>query len=481
MLSSTADQYNSLIACATDVRNVGALPITPSMDADALFAAQAAELHDFYCSPATHAYVVPGPTPSLPAADGAVFGLYAPHNTPAAADIAAAFAAASGATQPFGGEVLYTQADAKAGGCLAEAWLPQASSAPTPAPSIRPADLAAAGLGSDLLDQVAGLGYPQGQQIPAPSPAPAEPLLYPPPAVTMAAATQPLCGALGYAGADAALMAELAAHNRGTPQPAPAALPSAHHPLHYQQQQRAAGALPLCMPAYPAAQALHMRPYRSLSLGGAVRPRSLSSPSLARLTASPYAGRPSCPAPALLSGMQVRRIRSHLGIGLSAAARCTTPLAADQALVMQSLGRSPTPAAAPGRTPAQPAAEVPAADEGAHDGSDGSSPAKQDRGQEGEWNEEEAPERPRSGRTPLTKYQREVFFRWLLANIHDPKPKGHERERLRSIGDMSRERFKTWFANARRRYFTVTYRNGIQHYTINERFAIACRRANIHI
>ncbi|KAJ2745269.1 hypothetical protein GGI20_002292 [Coemansia sp. BCRC 34301] len=84
-------------------------------------------------------------------------------------------------------------------------------------------------------------------------------------------------------------------------------------------------------------------------------------------------------------------------------------------------------------------------------------------------------------RTPLTTVQREIFFRWLYQNIHDPKPRGKERERLRNIGNMSHERFKTWFANARRRYFTVTTENGVQRYTINSRFVVACQRANINL
>ncbi|KAJ2457390.1 hypothetical protein GGF42_002702 [Coemansia sp. RSA 2424] len=84
-------------------------------------------------------------------------------------------------------------------------------------------------------------------------------------------------------------------------------------------------------------------------------------------------------------------------------------------------------------------------------------------------------------RTPLTPMQREVFFRWLYNNTHDPKPKGKERDRLREIGNMSRERFKTWFANARRRYFTVTFENGVQKYTMNSRFIVACQRANINL
>ncbi|KAJ2416791.1 hypothetical protein GGI10_000691 [Coemansia sp. RSA 2530] len=84
-------------------------------------------------------------------------------------------------------------------------------------------------------------------------------------------------------------------------------------------------------------------------------------------------------------------------------------------------------------------------------------------------------------RTPLTPEQREIFFRWLYQNIHDPKPKGGERDRLRAIGNMSRERFKTWFANARRRYFTITVENGVQRYSVNNRFIVACQRNNIKL
>ncbi|KAJ1644939.1 hypothetical protein LPJ64_003417 [Coemansia asiatica] len=86
-----------------------------------------------------------------------------------------------------------------------------------------------------------------------------------------------------------------------------------------------------------------------------------------------------------------------------------------------------------------------------------------------------------SGRIPLTSQQREVFFRWLYENAHDPKPKGHERDRLRHIGNMSRERFKTWFANARRRYFVTTQENGVLKYSVNQRFLVACQRAKISL
>ncbi|KAJ2462329.1 hypothetical protein GGI03_004540 [Coemansia sp. RSA 2337] len=89
--------------------------------------------------------------------------------------------------------------------------------------------------------------------------------------------------------------------------------------------------------------------------------------------------------------------------------------------------------------------------------------------------------RTSSGRTPLTAMQREVFFRWLYQNIHDPKPRGSERDRLRAIGNMSRERFKTWFANARRRYFTVTVENGVQRYAMNNRFIVVCERSGINL
>ncbi|KAJ2708012.1 hypothetical protein FB645_000363 [Coemansia sp. IMI 203386] len=86
-----------------------------------------------------------------------------------------------------------------------------------------------------------------------------------------------------------------------------------------------------------------------------------------------------------------------------------------------------------------------------------------------------------SGRIPLTNEQREVFFRWLYENAHDPKPKGHERDRLRCIGNMSRERFKTWFANARRRYFVTSQDNGVLTYSVNQRFLVACQRAKIKL
>ncbi|KAJ2785391.1 hypothetical protein GGI15_001943 [Coemansia interrupta] len=84
-------------------------------------------------------------------------------------------------------------------------------------------------------------------------------------------------------------------------------------------------------------------------------------------------------------------------------------------------------------------------------------------------------------RIPLTDEQRQIFFRWLYDNAHDPKPKGHERDKLRHIGNMSRERFKTWFANARRRYFITTQENGVLKYRINQRFIVACQRAKVSL
>ncbi|KAJ1816784.1 hypothetical protein LPJ75_001912 [Coemansia sp. RSA 2598] len=101
-----------------------------------------------------------------------------------------------------------------------------------------------------------------------------------------------------------------------------------------------------------------------------------------------------------------------------------------------------------------------------------------------EDNDDEAADKQQmsaSGRIPLTSEQREVFFRWLYENAHDPKPKGHERDRLRHIGNMSRERFKTWFANARRRYFVTTQENGVLRYSVNQRFLVACQRAKIKL
>ncbi|KAI8325351.1 hypothetical protein GQ54DRAFT_295585 [Martensiomyces pterosporus] len=97
-----------------------------------------------------------------------------------------------------------------------------------------------------------------------------------------------------------------------------------------------------------------------------------------------------------------------------------------------------------------------------------------------EEDDAEIPATP-GNRIQLTDDQRREYFIWLYRNSHDPKPKGAERERLRSIGRMSRERFKTWFANARRRYFRVAEIDGVQQYVVNDRFRDVCKRANIQL
>ncbi|ORX74809.1 hypothetical protein DL89DRAFT_23010 [Linderina pennispora] len=84
-------------------------------------------------------------------------------------------------------------------------------------------------------------------------------------------------------------------------------------------------------------------------------------------------------------------------------------------------------------------------------------------------------------RKQLTEDQKNTYFTWLYKNRHDPKPKGKERERLRSVDDMSPARFKTWFANARRRYFTIDTVDGVQRYQLNARFYEVCRRYGIRL
>ncbi|KAJ1889571.1 hypothetical protein LPJ66_007961 [Kickxella alabastrina] len=84
-------------------------------------------------------------------------------------------------------------------------------------------------------------------------------------------------------------------------------------------------------------------------------------------------------------------------------------------------------------------------------------------------------------RTSLSEKQKKEMFKWVYKNRFNPKPRGEERERLMRVAGMSRERFKTWFANARRRYFIRTEVNGAIQYEVTQTFIDACQRADIKL
>ncbi|KAJ1835381.1 hypothetical protein LPJ63_001197 [Coemansia sp. RSA 2711] len=250
-------------------------------------------------------------------------------------------------------------------------------------------------------------------------------------------------------------------------------------------QQVASGLLPFG--AVPG-QLSQLRSQRSLSISEPARARS-SSPSLTRLATMPaLSGHPYTPRrntslrsnPSdMHAGAQFRRIRSHTRTGSDIVAGCAPGYTVPQDFA--SWGKLGSPGSTlPSRSnstysKSRAASIVPGSGALASvlDSDDGTSA--------GDDEADSEPQRTPSGRIPLTREQREVFFRWLYENSHDPKPKGSERDRLRCIGNMTRERFKTWFANARRRYFKISYDNGVQQYTVNERFRVACQRANINL
>ncbi|PIA18069.1 hypothetical protein COEREDRAFT_101156 [Coemansia reversa NRRL 1564] len=184
------------------------------------------------------------------------------------------------------------------------------------------------------------------------------------------------------------------------------------------------------------------------------------------------------------SNAQVQRFCSHTRTGSDNIAEFTSRLSIEQSLHASSawrLGNGASGSSAASRTSTSfgtvhthPTAEDPS-DESMQSSDDARSLSG------GEFDTGSEVQRTPSGRIPLTSEQREIFFRWLYENAHDPKPKGIERDRLRRIGNMTRDRFKTWFANARRRYFKITYDDGVQHYEVNERFRVACQRAKIEL
>ncbi|KAJ1759552.1 hypothetical protein LPJ77_002009 [Coemansia sp. RSA 2523] len=255
-------------------------------------------------------------------------------------------------------------------------------------------------------------------------------------------------------------------------------------------QQPATGLLPFGQPS--TGNFSHLRLQRTLSIGEPERARS-SSPSLNQLVTMPaQVGHPymprrntsmrSNPSDMHAGSAQLRRIRSHTRTGSDIVAGCT-PVPA-MAPDLANWGRLGSPCStqlsrASSGYKSRDASIVPGTGIMIYSSRNGDS----DDGcsSSGDNDAESEPQRTPSGRIPLTREQREVFFHWLYNNAHDPKPKGSERDHLRCIGNMTRERFKTWFANARRRYFKITYNNGVQQYTVNERFRVACQRANIKL
>ncbi|KAJ2081781.1 hypothetical protein H4R24_002107 [Coemansia sp. RSA 988] len=263
------------------------------------------------------------------------------------------------------------------------------------------------------------------------------------------------------------------------------------------QQQQQQNSLPgFLAPNFAASpdHLAHLRPQRSLSLSEPARARS-SSPCLNRLATMPnLTGHPYFPRHTLASrgtaadvhgnNAHFRRIRSHARTGSDNVVESTSRLSIEQSSHMPRgwrLGCGASGSSAASRTSTSLGTVHMYPTVAGH--SDESIPSSDDARSlnNGEFDTGSEVQRTPSGRIPLTREQREIFFRWLYENAHDPKPKGIERDRLRRIGNMTRDRFKTWFANARRRYFKITYDDGVQRYAVNERFRVACHRAKINI
>ncbi|KAJ2556570.1 hypothetical protein EV175_001915 [Coemansia sp. RSA 1933] len=236
-----------------------------------------------------------------------------------------------------------------------------------------------------------------------------------------------------------------------------------------------------------ASRLSRMRPKRSLSSGKIANARMSPFTSGPSTSVHPYM--PHCctspgGGPAIVSELvaspRMDRLYSHSRSGSDALIAGLTATDLSRAQSITSLQNSPF---------VKDEASVAGEAEGEHDDDDDDSSSSSD-ASDNESSEQNAAagtlqrggKTSGSGRIALTNEQRSVFFQWLYLNAHDPKPKGKERDRLRGIGNMSRGRFKTWFANARRRYFHVTTgADGKQKYTINERFRVACQRSNIEL
>ncbi|KAJ2709974.1 hypothetical protein H4R19_003978 [Coemansia spiralis] len=454
------------------------------MDADALLAGSTASLHGMYGS-MTDTHPIGVSSAELRALEGALLGFQLPYEgSPAMAHCSAAPAA----TGP-----VYSPSFAKPIGCLLDmaGMAPHVSTPPLSvcSPEFLPMGLAASSsneLAAVAAAAVMGLSYSQPLQIyaslhhgtqAAAAPIEGETFVYPAPIMepTHFYADAPF----GNAGTSAALIPNLVAmagqgmQINANPQPslAHSSIPSLLHTPQLGPLADAPNGVLMASPA-PApvpAHILQLHAQGSPSLSEPARSRS-SSPSLARLNSMPYAssqarlqrrntGPMSRAVDAHANSAQVRRIRSHTRTGSDIAAGCAPALAAHHG--PSALGHSRTQSAVSMRhdSPA-----VPDDSSSVGDRDDGGAPT---------------PSRTPSGRQYLDAEQRRVFFRWLYDNAHDPKPKGADRDRLRSVGNMSRERLKTWFANARRRYFKVTFEGDVQHYEINDRFRDVCERENI--
>ncbi|KAJ2771627.1 hypothetical protein IWQ56_001708 [Coemansia nantahalensis] len=439
------------------------LPVTPQMDVDPLLTVSAAGSYSVGTGAVADMHPIGMSSAEAPALHGALFGLQFPYEGLSAM----AHCSATPATAaPAAVGLLYPPSFTKPAECLPGMPLhPLAACSPEFLP-VALGDSSSSGFAAAAAAVAMGLSCPQALQMYTPlpqgtpfvaaasipvvataAPIEGEPSVYPGPIMepTRLHAEGP------FRNADAALIPNLAA--LASPgmqiyanQQAPFGLggiPSLLQTPQLGHVADASGAFSVGTPAMAPVPAhlLRLRMQSSPSLSEPARARS-SSPSLSRLAGMPYAAsraplqrRNTGPASRT---SESRRIRSHSRAGSDVLAGC-----------------APAPAARPSASD-----DASSACGGDDDG-------------------RRAPSRTLSGRQYLDAEQRRVFFRWLYQNVNDPKPKGAERDRLRSIGNMSRERFKTWFANARRRYFNVTFDGDVQRYTINDRFREVCERDNI--
>ncbi|KAJ1735158.1 hypothetical protein LPJ61_000686 [Coemansia biformis] len=524
------------LAAGTGDLHQSAVPVTPQMDADALLAAHAAGLHGLYSHP------VATSSSDLPAMDSMLLGFRPPYGgLPVAPPCGGGqpFGAAASAEllYPQG----YAKLGDCLQGALSMA--PHASTPPlsvhspefmsigldysqtlqmhAPLPQVTQAAAAVPMPTAEAIAAAVTFTYPA--QIMGPTHLPAEPFfgnishadaataLMPSMAAPVGQAMQMYAHpqqpfgrsdipSLSQTPQPEAAAAAPAAFAIGTPVLAPAMLLTSCAPGASDPALQPA-ALPFSVAGCPA-HLLHLRPQRPLGICEPVRARS-SSPCLTRLTTMPFPAtgsslqrRNTGPRASVRgAGAQQRQIRSHTRAGSEITAGCSPALSAQHDTCApgtwrmlkrrlsgaSAVGHSRTHSAAAMSCDSSaaglivPSALVAAA--GDNDGSSLSDDACSVASRDG--TAFPGPTRTPSGRIALSVEQREVFFRWLYENVHDPKPKGIDRDRLRRVGNMSRERFKTWFANARRRYFKITFDGDVQRYTVNARFRDACQRANI--
>ncbi|KAI8325332.1 hypothetical protein GQ54DRAFT_308499 [Martensiomyces pterosporus] len=83
-------------------------------------------------------------------------------------------------------------------------------------------------------------------------------------------------------------------------------------------------------------------------------------------------------------------------------------------------------------------------------------------------------------RSPVTKEQKWALYTWLIENVNYPYPREEDMNGLLNVDNMDAAKFKTWFANTRKRqFYKVRTSTGDKLFIPNTKFFETCRRLGI--